>query len=278
MNHEEVGRYWNENAAVWTSLARAGYDVYRDHLNTPAFFEFLPRVVGLSGLDIGCGEGHNTRLLAKRGARVTAIDISGVFIGYAQQSEEQEPLGIDYGIASAVELPFADATFDFAVGFMSFMDIPETERLLAEAHRVIKPGGFLQFSIEHPSFATPHRRNLRNQEGRTYAIEVGDYFRNLHGEITEWIFGATPPEVKKGLRTADRHAGGITSGRELVAPSSAFHQRRVAAAFKHQVRHAPNVTRRKLGRAGLEGFKMRLRFDKLRLLRRNGRSRAGEGS
>ena len=199
-NHEEVGRYWNENAAVWTSLARAGYDVYRDHLNTPAFFEFLPRVVGLSGLDIGCGEGHNTRLLAKRGARVTAIDISGVFIGYAQQSEEQEPLGIDYGIASAVELPFADATFDFAVGFMSFMDIPETEWLLAEAHRVIKLGGFLQFSIEHPSFATPHRRNLRNQEGRTYAIEVGDYFRNLHGEITEWIFGATPPEVEKGLR------------------------------------------------------------------------------
>jgi ubiquinone/menaquinone biosynthesis C-methylase UbiE len=200
MNHQEVGRYWDENAAVWTRLARGGYDVYRDYLNTPAFFEMLPEVDGLSGLDIGCGEGHNTRLLAKCGARVTAIDISGVFVQSAQQAEEQEPLGIDYNIASAVELPFGDATFDFAVGFMSFMDIPETDRVLAEVHRVLNPGGFLQFSIEHPCFATPHRRNLRNQEGLTYAIEVGDYFRNLQGEIAEWIFGAAPPEVKEGLR------------------------------------------------------------------------------
>jgi ubiquinone/menaquinone biosynthesis C-methylase UbiE len=200
MNHQEVGRYWDENAAVWTRLARGGYDVYRDYLNTPAFFEMLPEIDGLSGLDIGCGEGHNTRLLAKCGARVTAIDISGVFVQSAQQAEEQEPLGIDYNIASAVELPFGDATFDFAVGFMSFMDIPETDRVLAEVHRVLNPGGFLQFSIEHPCFATPHRRNLRNQEGLTYAIEVGDYFRNLQGEIAEWIFGAAPPEVKEGLR------------------------------------------------------------------------------
>src|SRR5712692_311832 len=200
MNHEEVGRYWNENAAVWTRLARAGCDVYRDYLNTPAFLEILPGVDGLSGLDIGCGEGHNTRLLAKRGARMTAIDVAGVFIQYATQSEAQEPLGIDYKVASAVELPFGDATFDFVVGFMSFMDIPETERVLAEAHRVLGPGGFLQFSIEHPCFATPHRRNLRNQEGLTYALEVGDYFRNLQGDIMEWIFGATPPEVGKGLR------------------------------------------------------------------------------
>lgn len=200
MNHQEVGRYWNENAAVWTRLARAGYDVYRDYLNTPAFFELLPPVAGLSGLDIGCGEGHNTRLLAKRGARVTAVDISETFIRYARQLEEQRPLGIDYRVASAVELPFGDASFDFAVGIMSFMDIPETERVLSESHRVLKPGGFLQFSIEHPCFATPHRRNLRNQEGRTYALEVGDYFRNLQGEISEWIFATAPPEVTKGLR------------------------------------------------------------------------------
>jgi trans-aconitate methyltransferase len=64
MDHEEAGRYWNGTADAWTELARAGYDVYRDHLNTPAFFASLPDVSGLCGLDIGCGEGHNTRLLA----------------------------------------------------------------------------------------------------------------------------------------------------------------------------------------------------------------------
>ena len=69
------------------------------------------------------------------------------------------------------------------------MDIPETERALAQAHRILRPGGFLQFSIEHPCFATPHRRNLRNPEGLTYAVEVGDYFRRLQGEVAEWISG-----------------------------------------------------------------------------------------
>src|SRR5256886_6546433 len=150
MDHREAGRYWNESAESWTKLARAGYDVYRDHLNTPAFFAMLPDVEGLAGLDIGCGEGHNTRLLAKCGARVTAIDIAEAFIAHAQEAEKETPLGINYRVASAVDLPFADATFDFATAFMSLMDVPETVRVLAEAYRVLKPGGFLQFSIAHP--------------------------------------------------------------------------------------------------------------------------------
>jgi SAM-dependent methyltransferase len=150
-------------------------------------------------LDIGCGEGHNTRLLARLGARVTAIDIAELFIAHAQHAEQHEPLGIKYLIASVVALPFAEATFDFAMGCMSFMDISETDRVLAEVHRVLKPGGFLQCSITHPCFDTPHRRNLRTEDGLTYAIEVGDYFRNLDGEIDEWLFTAAPPEVKRGL-------------------------------------------------------------------------------
>jgi ubiquinone/menaquinone biosynthesis C-methylase UbiE len=199
MDHEVVGRFSNANADSWTKLARAGYDVYRDYLNTPAFFDMLPTVAGLARLDIGCGEGHNTRLLAKHGAQVTAIDIAENYIANARQVEAHEPLGIDYRVASAVNLPFADATFDFATAFMSFMDIPETDRVLAEARRVLKPCGFLQFSISHPCFDTPHRRNLRDAHGLTYAIEVGDYFRNLDGEVDEWLFGAAPLHVKQEL-------------------------------------------------------------------------------
>src|SRR5512136_126309 len=120
MDHKQVGRYWDGNAEVWTTLVRAGYDVYRDYLNTPAFFAMLPGVRGLAGLDIGCGEGHNTRLLAQRGARVTAVDISETFVRHARALEEREPLGIRYQVASAVELPFAGGAFDFATGFMSF--------------------------------------------------------------------------------------------------------------------------------------------------------------
>ncbi len=200
MDHEEVGRYWDENAEVWTELVRAGYDHYRDGLNTPAFFEMLPEVNGLSGLDVGCGEGHNTRLLAEQGARVTGIDISGNFVRNAREAEHERPLGIRYEIASAVELPFESASFDFAVAFMSLMEIPETELVLAEVFRVLRPGGFFQFSITHPCFDTPHRKNLRDETGYTYAIEVGDYFRGREGEVEEWLFHAAPPEIREGLR------------------------------------------------------------------------------
>jgi len=200
MNHKEAGQYWNGNAEAWTKLARSGYDVYRDYLNTPAFFEMLPDIDGCAGLDIGCGEGSNTRLLAKRGARIAAVDVADAFVRHAMEMERSEPLGILYSVASAVELPFANETFDFATGLMSFMDIPEIERVVAEAHRVLKRGGFLQFSITHPCFDTPHRRNLRDERRMTYAIEVGDYFRNLNGEITEWLFKAAPMAVKAGLK------------------------------------------------------------------------------
>jgi ubiquinone/menaquinone biosynthesis C-methylase UbiE len=199
MDHKQVRRYWNQNAEVWTQLARAGYDVYRDYLNTPAFLTMLPDVKRLRGLDIGCGEGHNTRLLARRAARVTAIDVSEVFIQHALGLETRESLGIDYQVASAVELPFPDATFDFATAFMSLMDIPETDRALSEAYRVLKPGGFLQFSITHPCFDTPHRRTLRDQKGIMYAVEVADYFRNVQGDVFQWLFSGAPPQVRQDL-------------------------------------------------------------------------------
>ena len=79
------------------------------------------------------------------------------------------------------------------------MDIAETEQVLSEAFRVLKPGGFLQFSISHPCFDTPHRKNLRDENRLTYAYEVGDYFRELNGEISSWLFSAAPPDAKEDL-------------------------------------------------------------------------------
>ena len=99
MDDSEAGRYWEQNAEAWTRLSRQGYDVYRDLFNTPAFLEMLPEVGGLTGLDLGCGEGHNTRLLAQRGARMRAIDVAPTFV-------------------RAQRLPFRDAAFDFATAFM----------------------------------------------------------------------------------------------------------------------------------------------------------------
>jgi len=200
MDHQEVGRIWDSNADAWTKLARAGFDVYRDHLNAPAFLAMLPEVSGLAGLDIGCGEGHNTRLVAGRGASMTAVDVSARFISHAREAEAARPLGIRYLTASAVELPFPDESFDFCMATMSLMDVPEQDDALAEAHRVLRPGGFLQFSICHPCFMTPRWSWITDDNGERIGVLCGDYFDPEQGRVEEWTFGAAPPEAREGLR------------------------------------------------------------------------------
>ncbi|WNJ89118.1 class I SAM-dependent methyltransferase [Bosea sp. 685] len=196
MDASEVAACWEANAETWTRHARAGYDLYRDALNTPAFMANLPSVIGLAGLDIGCGEGFNTRKLAEAGAAMTGIDIAPSFIRHAQEAEAARPLGITYRLADGMELPFADASFDFTTAFMSLMDMPRQDRVLAEAARVLKPGGFLQFSILHPCFAMPSRKVLRDEHKTVLGIEVREYFRATDGEIETWRFGAAPEHEK----------------------------------------------------------------------------------
>ena len=95
MDASDVAACWEANAETWTRHARAGYDLYRDAQNTPVFLANLPPVAGLNGLDIGCGEGGNTRKLAERGGRMTAIDIAPTFIRHAREAEAAAPLGIE---------------------------------------------------------------------------------------------------------------------------------------------------------------------------------------
>ena len=195
---EKTGILWNQNAEAWTILSRKGYDIYRDYLNTPTFLSMLPNVLNLKGLDIGCGEGHNTRLLAKRGAFMTGIDISDVFIEHAQQMEFKEPLGIDYRVASVHTLPFENSHFDFVTAFMSMMDIPSLSKAVAEVHRVLKVGGFFQFSITHPVTNSPvHKTIKKGAEGKDVLL-ISDYFHenDVFGPVEEWIFSATPADER----------------------------------------------------------------------------------
>lgn len=195
MEGPDTRKLWDANARAWTRLSRAGFDVYRDLVNTPAFFAMLPPVSGLVGLDLGCGEGHNTRLLAATGADVVALDVSEYFIETAAAESRR---GIRFVLGDGAYLPFPSSTFDFATAFMSLMDVGEPERALQEVSRVLKPEGFVQFSVVHPATSTPIRHWVDDEAGHRHALVVGDYF--YEGPLTErWIFGAAPADVR------DRH-------------------------------------------------------------------------
>ncbi|HBP20765.1 MAG TPA: SAM-dependent methyltransferase [Planctomycetes bacterium] len=199
MDTAAVASLWNQNAENWTLLSRQGFDVFRDHVNTPGFLELLPDVAGLEGLDIGCGEGTNTRTVASLGASMQGVDVAERFVAFASEREARDPRGIRFQLASATALPFADASFDFATAFMSFMDLPEQGRALAEAFRVLRPGGFFQFSICHPCFHLRRFNWIRDEEGQRIGLDVGHYFDPPWGEVEEWTFSSATEEAKAAL-------------------------------------------------------------------------------
>ena len=196
-HHDQVGEpgtrsQWNANADGWTAMSRAGSDVYRDLVNTPAFFAMLPDVTGRRCLDLGCGEGHNTRLLADRGARVIALDHAETFVGHAAGIAHG---GIRYLVGDGAVLPFAAGTFDVVTAFMSLMDVGDPEAALVDVARVLRPGGFVQFSVVHPVNGTPIRSWVRDADGTRTALAIGDYF--TEGPQTEtWTFGSAPSDLR----------------------------------------------------------------------------------
>lgn len=195
MRHKKVEKHWDENADVWYEAAQKGYDIWRDYLNTPAFFNMLPDVADLSGLDIGCGDGHNSRLLAQRCKSLVAVDLSDKFIELNKR--HVPPRNLIFQKACATDLPFPSEHFDFITATMSFMDMAEWDAALAEIYRVLSPTGFLQFSIIHPCFNEHLGQWVKDENGKTDGFLMKNYFEEMVGKIHEWQHIKAPPTMKK---------------------------------------------------------------------------------
>ena len=107
---------------------------------------------GISILDVGCGNGYFARELARRGARVTGIDISPRMIEHAKQQESVRPLGIEYHILDAAALPaaFVLQSFDMATSCLALQDMPNVEKVFQGVRSLLRPGGRFVASIAHP--------------------------------------------------------------------------------------------------------------------------------
>lgn len=115
----EVAEAWDQNADLWVRHVRAGWDKLRETFNNPMFFAFAPDLAGRAVIDLGCGEGRNTREMARRGAWVTGVDVSQRMIAAARAAEAAEPLGVSYHAASFSKLDCcADESFDLALATM----------------------------------------------------------------------------------------------------------------------------------------------------------------
>jgi 2-polyprenyl-3-methyl-5-hydroxy-6-metoxy-1,4-benzoquinol methylase len=127
-------------------------DFVRQHLLNPALFELLGDVAGKTVLDVGCGQGYLSRLLAREGAMVTAVEPATNFYNYAVEQEQAERLGIIYVQADIAALPLPQASFDCVIANMVFMDIPDYQTAMRNCIAALKRHGHFIFSLLHPSF------------------------------------------------------------------------------------------------------------------------------
>jgi SAM-dependent methyltransferase len=124
---------------------RFGDDDYLDHETwiRPAFDRLGP-VDGLRVLDFGCGHGMAAVVLARRGGRVTALDLSPGYLAEARRRARANGAAVDFVQADGERLPFADDSFQRVWGnaVLHHLDLGAAA---GELRRVLQPGGVAVF-------------------------------------------------------------------------------------------------------------------------------------
>ncbi|OXM62556.1 MULTISPECIES: class I SAM-dependent methyltransferase [Amycolatopsis] len=171
----------------------------------PAMLALAGDVAGRRILDAGCGAGPLTAELRDRGAVVTGVDASAAMLALARRR-----LGDEVPLHEADlrdPLPFADESFDDVVASLVLHYLEDWGPTLAELRRVLRPGGRLIASVDHPFVA------YTIQEPRP------DYFATTSYSF-DWEFGGQRFPMKFWRRPLHAMAGAFTAaGFRLVTIS-----------------------------------------------------------
>ncbi|MEW1837304.1 class I SAM-dependent methyltransferase [Nonomuraea angiospora] len=160
-----------------TSLVNAYYE-------RPAMLELAGNVAGRRILDAGCGSGPLFAALRDRGAIVTGIDASA---GMLEQARQRLGADADLQVADlASPLPFPDEAFDDVTASLVLHYLEDWGPTLAELRRVLKPGGRLLVSVDHPFSAALFQH---------MAGEKLKYFE-IRSRTDEWTMGGQTVQMR----------------------------------------------------------------------------------
>lgn len=165
---------WDLAAPAYDQRLKSTHEFTAKEYVIPEMLEFLGDVRGKKILDLACGQGHFTRILAGKGAQVVGIDISARLLGIARKDEAADPLGIMYIKSDASRLEdVKDRSFDLITVKMGFHSIRDLTAALNECSRVIRPGGHIVFSVVHPLTDTVNNRDYRHDlEGKYLSLRA----------------------------------------------------------------------------------------------------------
>lgn len=99
-----------------------------------------------TALDLGCGVGRHSLILAEAGLRVVAMDSSATGLETLRETAAARGLTLELRQGDADSLPFGDSSFDFVLCWdvIYHGDLEDVRRRLAEIWRVLRPGGLFQ--------------------------------------------------------------------------------------------------------------------------------------
>jgi len=145
-------------------------------------YHFAARwVAGTRVLDVACGEGYGSALLARHAASVTGVDISPQAIDHAK-AEYASLANVEYLCASCTALPVESGSIDVAVSFETIEHIEAQAQFLDELARVLKPGGVLLLSCPN---------KLEYTDKRSYVNEF--HVKELYREELAALVGSRWP-------------------------------------------------------------------------------------
>lgn len=114
-----------------------------DRVESDLAFSLCPPRGGEWALDAGCGTGNFSLKLARRGCRVTGVDISSDMLARAQDKAIKEGLALRLIRADIANLPLPDDTYDSVYSMTAVEFVPDLQRVQRELMRVLRPGGRL---------------------------------------------------------------------------------------------------------------------------------------
>ncbi|MEC0342396.1 MULTISPECIES: class I SAM-dependent methyltransferase [Bacillus] len=173
---EEAIKRWDRFADAYAANHTEQGDIHKEVFLNPAIFSLIDSVKNKKVLDAGCGEGYLSRMLAKSGASVTAVDYLPRMIEIAMDRTPHD-LSIHYRQGNCEDLHFLeDNSFELIVSNMVIQDLADYEQAFQEMHRLLAAGGCFIFSILHPCFVTPESGWEKTHDGKKLHWNVDQYF------------------------------------------------------------------------------------------------------
>lgn len=154
VSNAEVKAFWEDNPVAAEGIAAEpgtpaffqAFDALReaDDCEPFAFSDYIhgySTSAGLRVLDVGCGNGYVLKQYARFGASVAGVDLTQTAVDLCKARFEQAGLAGDFRVTDGERLPFDDASFDIACSMGVLHHIEDPRPMIAEMHRVLKPGG-----------------------------------------------------------------------------------------------------------------------------------------